>query len=85
MSSLKDWLGLPVTVEEVEEHHAGPSGVPFGRLHEEWVRMKSQMRPGDELRGFCSLSDSWAHCAGRAGYVILRGDEVIASITYMMN
>lgn len=40
----------------------------------------TKMEPGDELWQFCTGSRSWMTLGGRAGYMICRGDQVIASM-----
>jgi hypothetical protein len=47
----KDWLIRQVTVEEVEADNMC-DGVVFGGCNADWLRLKSQMIAGDELREF---------------------------------
>ncbi len=78
------------TVEELEKLHMYPDDgrvphVPFGFNHQAWLRFKSQIKPGDKIFAFESSQESWEHLAGRAGYELVRDEEVIASIITRMN
>ena len=58
---------------------------PFGYCNAEWEKLKSQMKPGDVLRKFCSDIESWRKLAGRKGIALVRGGIVIAVICTTMN
>jgi len=72
------WLLSKTTVKEAEEKHLvsdlrlGPTPVPFGFLHGQWLKFKASMQKDDEL---------W-RCAARgmSGLCIVRGGAPIASI-----
>jgi hypothetical protein len=81
----------PVTLEEVEKVGLDKvSGkdcpqVPFGYQNKVWEKMKSQYRAGDIILYFKTDSKSWASLSGREGFVLIRGKEIIATITILMN
>lgn len=86
-----------ITIEEAEATHIpknqDPERVrkypellkPFGFMNDEWEDFKSKMQDGDLLWEFCSDQDSWDNLAGRAGIVLVRDGQAIASITTIMN
>lgn len=84
-------FGPPMTVAEVEATYMysipdlGPDPVPFGYCNDQWQALLAQMRPGDELREFCSSPESWDHLAGRAGIALVRDGREVASIDTMLN
>jgi len=86
-----EWLQEPTTVEKAEQRNMavlaslGSSPVPFGFLKDEWLRLKEQMRPGDELWQFRSPPKSWECDAGRVGLCILRNGKVAGSIVTESN
>jgi hypothetical protein len=43
------------------------------------------MQPGDQLKSFFSPDESWLALAGRAGYAIVRQDEVVDSFVTFLN
>jgi len=49
-------------------------GVPFGGLHEQWSRLKNEMREGDVLLWFASPRGCYL-CGAQEGYVVMRGCE----------
>lgn len=71
-----------VSVEEIEQR---PNffNKPFGLLNDRWEEMKSKMLDGDKLIEFCSGTEAWASLCGRAGIMLVRGEEVI-DIFYTM-
>ena len=87
----KEWLQEQTTLEQAEQDHLvrderlGPNPIPFGFMHERWVRFKGQMKQGDELWKFSSSAESWQHLAGRAGLCIVRNGEIVDSIVTLMN
>ena len=80
----KEWLKQRLTVEEAESSHTH-NGIVFGFIHNQWELFKSKMLPEDELWEFRSPPESWDFLAGRAGYVILRGDKAVATMLTEMN
>jgi hypothetical protein len=80
-----------MTVAEAEAAHLvsdpklGPDPVPFGYCNGAWRELLAQMRPGDELREFCSSQESWDALAGRMGIALIRAGKEVASIDTMMN
>ena len=80
-------LSAPVSISEIErleiveiEDDGVESALPFGRLHSEWREILGMHRPGDCLVPFQTSEESWESLAGRAGYFLVRGDEIIAVI-----
>jgi hypothetical protein len=52
-------IGSQTSVEEAENDHlvqtkVVPAPVPFGYLHDDWVKMRQQIQDGDELKYFRS-------------------------------
>ncbi len=93
--SLRNWppdwtIGPARSPEEIEaanlyEDDGRVPHVPFGFGHAKWVAFKSQAQPGDTFHEFSSSADSWRNLAGRAGFVLVRGGEAIATFGTMMN
>jgi hypothetical protein len=54
-------------------------------FHKTWNEFKSQIKDGDELWSFNSPKATWNQLAGRAGYAIVRGGEVVAAICTMVS
>ena len=78
------------TVAEVEVIHMYPDDgrvphVPFGFNHQFWLDFKAQMLPDDKIQDFESSPESWAHLAGRAGYILVRDGKVVTQIITAMN
>jgi hypothetical protein len=78
------------TIEEIEAANLYPDDgrvphVPFGFTNDKWVAFKAKMQPGDKIVDFSTSDESWEHLAGRAGYAIMRGDEVIEEFVAIMN
>ena len=88
---MKEWLQEQTTLQQAEQDHLlkderlGPNPIPFGFQHEQWLRFKAQIKPGDEIWKFSSSADSWQHLAGRAGLCIVRNGEIVDSIVTMKN
>ena len=86
-----DWLTERTTVKQAEQEHLvslkslGPEPVLFGYKNAQWLELKAQMQPGDELWNYCSPPESWQRLAGRAGICLVRNGEIIASILTAMN
>ena len=79
-----EWLFDPVDIDEKESDWLDKPG-PYGVPREAWIKMKSQMVEGDDIRAFSAPEDYWKNLAGRAGYALVREGKVIASIVTMMN
>jgi hypothetical protein len=80
----------PLTLEEIEaanlyQDDGRVPHVPFGFGNDKWLAFKCQLQPGDQLHAFESSAESWKHLAGRAGFLIVRGDEIIAQFDTLMN
>lgn len=88
---VKKWLERKTTIAEceinnlVEDERLGPSPLPFGFQHQEWVDFKRQIQKGDELWEFCSPLESWVHLCGQAGICIVRNGKIIESFVTVMN
>lgn len=95
------WLVRRVTVAEAEAAHTArrvsgrPAPAPFGSVSEQWQELLAEMRPGDELWEYDSPAAEWDRNMGSSGYVLIRpgaagyvllpGGGVVASVTYRMN
>lgn len=86
MANLSDLglIGPPLVPKSVEMEHTN-HGRPFGFLHDEWIRLKGSMRPGDELRFYTADGRDWEALAGEEGYVVIRHGEIVARITTSRN
>lgn len=73
----KDWLVKRVSRAEVDAE--------LGMDNVRWVEIRSSMLDGDELWQFCSPTDYWKALCGRAGYCVLRGDEIVDYVLTVMN
>jgi len=56
-------IGTATSVEEAESDHlvqtkVVPAPVPFGYLHDDWVKMRQQIEDGDELKYFRTISET---------------------------
>ena len=78
------WLFGPVDINEMESDWLDKPG-PYGVPTEAWIKLKSKMVEGDEIRAFSAPEEYWKNLAGRAGYALVREGKVIASIVTMMN
>jgi hypothetical protein len=59
---------------------------PFRKwVEERWKPFVALMLPGDELWRFRSPAQTWANLAGRAGYAIVRDDEIVHSLITLLN
>jgi hypothetical protein len=83
-SILKEWLGSPVPVEEVEKDNMN-DGIPFGNQAKDWEQFKAAMMERDEICCFCSPRDSQEHPVTTGGYALVRRGEVIKCIVTMRN
>jgi|APLak6261691555_1056199.scaffolds.fasta_scaffold12337_1 hypothetical protein len=87
----KEWLLERVTVDAAEKLHAvqvdelGPNPVPFGFQNGAWRSFIANMRPGDEIWEFSSPAEDWENLAGRGGYAMVRGGEIVQHIVTIMN
>lgn len=86
-----DWkLGEELTIEQIEvanlyEDDGRVPHVPFGFGNPDWLGFKAQVQPGNKLHLFESSPKSWRNLAGRAGYLLLRGNEVVDTFVTIMN
>ena len=78
----------PLTIDAIEEDRTilievdgVAKQIPFGLLHDQWKKMKSQLMPDDCIFYVISNEESWKHLAGREGYILYRNGEIIFSIT----
>jgi hypothetical protein len=78
------WLFDPVDIGEIESAWLDKPG-PYGVSREAWIKLKSQMVEGDDIRAFSAPADYWENLAGRAGYALVRDGKVVASIVTIMN
>jgi hypothetical protein len=78
------WLQNRVTFAEIDSIYGNSPSENFRREYHEF---KAQFQEGDELWYFCSPPESWGKkcLAGRAGYMLIRKGEVVASIVTLMN
>jgi hypothetical protein len=85
---LSDWekgFRRPITIEEAERKHSvtdprlGKEPVPFGFIHEEWLKFKSKIRTTDILMEFYEPPLPGA-IHGTGGLEILRDGKVIDTL-----
>ena len=88
----REWLIKKVALENCERDHTtrislgdSQSVVPFGYQNEKWVHLKSLMQANDEIWDFESPGDYWDSLCGRSGVALVRNDEIIFTITSVMN
>jgi len=76
----------PTTVDEAEEKHLirdprlGPTPVIFGFMHDEWLKFKSMLKPGDDLIEFYTAPALENMIHGYRGYEIVRKSKTIATL-----
>jgi hypothetical protein len=86
-----NWSALSLkTIEEVENENMHPDDgrvphVPFGFVSQKWIEFKSQMQAGDKIYYYSSSPESWKNLAGREGYALFRGEQLIDEFLVMMN
>ena len=85
-------LDGPLSITEVEKRNLVPIEkdgqkitVPFGFVNDKWLEIKAEMKKGDKIFEFSTGPDSWAHLAGRAGVIVLRGEFVVGTVITTMN
>jgi len=85
--SVKGWLKVKLTVEEVEKQQKRdvnefklPRHPKMPKGPSQWKALKARMQPGDELWSYRSPDASWVQLAGREGYALVRNGEVIDDI-----
>jgi len=87
----KEWLKRTITVEKAEQKNIvkldslGPEPVTFGYLHNEWLKLKENIREGDVLWEFRSPKKTWVEYCGRQGVCLVRNDEIVYSIVTRLN
>ena len=73
------WLKARTTIEQAESENLvsapelGPTPVPFGFIHGQWLAFKQLMQPGDEIWTFSEQ--------GGSGLCIVRSHRIIACLT----
>lgn len=82
----------PFSIEQAEKDNMitvkknGKSVIlPFGYINDDWETLKSNYQEGDQIFKFSTSAESWDNLAGREGYVLIRGDQIIAEIITLMN
>jgi len=63
-------------LEEIRESPDVPQ-VPFGYENDNWNKLKSQYKDGDEFYFFASDDFSWRYTYGEAGYVLIRDNQIV--------
>lgn len=86
----KEWLLEQVILEEVEKEslcyvEQVEKSIPFGFAFSKWNKLKDQFQEGDELWKYSSPSETWQRMHGRAGYCIVRSDEIVAKFVTVQN
>jgi hypothetical protein len=95
----RDWLQRRVTVEQAEEESKKElaeiisDGInikeelrkPFGYMNKRWDELKNKIQEGDVLWEFRSPEWTWSSLCGRAGLVLLRGEEMTDFIITSLN
>jgi hypothetical protein len=82
----KSWLQEKISLQQAEADNTHAEGdVPFGGQNDRWERLKASLQSGDEIWVFCSPSESWQRCAGRAGVAVVREGFVADCLVTMMN
>jgi len=85
---LSDWekgFRRPISIEEAERKHSvtdprlGKEPVPFGFIHAQWLKFKSQIQPTDILMEFYEPPPPGA-IHGVGGLEILRNGKVIDTL-----
>ena len=67
-------------------HRTGPiPEKPGGFMHEEWAKFRANFQKGDEFWIFSSPKDTWNQLAGRAGFAIVRNEEVVDVFVSVMS
>lgn len=82
----------PYTIEQAEKDNMiavekdGKSfTLPFGYINDDWEILKAKYQDGDQIYKFSTSAESWEKLAGREGYVLIRGDQIITEIITLMN
>ena len=82
----------PLTIEEIEEKSMEEIAqcehcpqVPFGYENDTWVALKKQYQAGGIFFYFRTNNATWNNLAGREGYALVQGDQVIGVIITLMN
>ena len=57
----------------------------FGYINNDWEALKAQYQDGDKIYKFSSAEETWENLMGRAGYVLVRNNQIIAEIITLMN
>ena len=82
----------PFSIEQIEKDNMikvekdGKSVVlAFGYINNDWEALKAQYQDGDKIYKFSSAEETWENLMGRAGYVLVRNNQIIAEIITLMN
>lgn len=82
----------PFSIEQIEKDNMikvdkdGKSVIlVFGYINNDWEALKAQYQDGDKIYKFSSAEETWENLMGRAGYVLVRNNQVIAEIITLMN
>jgi hypothetical protein len=91
----------PMSLRQIEEEHTPSKedredrarefphdplpNIPFSFIHGEWIKLKTQMEPGDELYRFNSPEEDWLNLIGRKGVALVRHGEIIDVIVTECN
>lgn len=70
---------LLIPASWISRRTSSPTAVrrKFAR-HPQVIAILDAMRPGDEVRWYCSPRVGWAHRVGVRGYVVVRDGEIVA-------
>ena len=71
------WLVKPMSVSDIEKKYSVAGGKPFGANNAGWLRLKSAMKPGDELWFYSNPGELWVAHMGEEGIAIVRGGKVV--------
>lgn len=79
------WRRELVSVERIESEPILGSGHPLRSDFGDWISLKQQLKPGDELWTFDSPKRFWRQGMGRQGIVLVRSGYFVAACTTAMN
>ena len=79
------WRRELVSVERVESEPLFGRERPLPPDFPDWVALKQQLQPGDQLWTFDSPKRFWSECMGWQGIVVVRSDSFVAACTTAMN
>lgn len=70
------------SIEELDQLIAKATNPQFVEV---CIEFKAKVQEGDEVWEFCTDRRSWDYLAGRAGYLITRNGETIATLVTLLN